>query len=369
MNAGPRFVPQGVFSNLYHGKPIAKAVRTPYCKIPVGANASWDKQRMKASLRDQSYGPQRILVVDDERSVRELVAESLSYIGHQVTTAADGTEAAEKLQNGTFDIVVTDMDMPRMDGMELIKHIRQHHPDTDTIAITGHATKYKYVDVINAGAADFITKPFGLDKLEAKIRRLLRERYLRRELEQLAIRDPLTGLYNRRHFRSVLIQEAVRSVRYGHPLFLLFIDIDHFKQYNDQEGHQAGDSLLIELGSILQQSVREHVDTAFRYGGDEFTVVLPHLHTDQVRMVVERIRKRYAALDASPTSLSIGAAQFHYRDGDVEKSIDDLIQRADKAQYRAKKDLGGNKLCLDGDLEIPELVPMAPAQKPSQSLG
>lgn len=320
---------------------------------------------MKTSPRDQSFGPQRILVVDDERSVRELVAESLSYIGHHVTTAADGMDASEKLKNGPFDIVVTDMDMPRMDGMELIKHIRKYHPETDTIAITGHATRYRYVDVINAGAADFITKPFGLDKLEAKIRRLLRERYLRRELEQLAIRDPLTGLYNRRHFRNVLTQEAVRSVRYGHPLFLLFLDIDHFKQYNDEEGHQAGDSLLIELGSILQQSIREHVDTAFRYGGDEFTVLLPHLNTDQVRMVVERIQKRYAAMDAAPTSLSIGAAQFRYLDGDVEKSIDDLIERADRAQYRAKKELGGNRLCVDGDSDT---VGPVPVEEPSQSV-
>lgn len=308
---------------------------------------------MKTQLRNGSYDPQRILVVDDERSVRELVAESLSFIGHQVEMAADGLEAAEKLKSGVYDIVVTDMDMPRMDGMELIRHIRQHYPNTDTIAITGHATKYKYVDVINAGAADFITKPFGLDKLEAKIRRLLRERFLRRELEQLATRDPLTGLYNRRHFRSILTQEAVRSTRYGHPLFLLFIDIDQFKRYNDEEGHQAGDSLLIELGSILQQSIREHVDSAFRYGGDEFTVVLPYLNDEQVRLVAERIQKRYAALDVGPTSLSIGAAQFRYLDGDLEKSIDDLIQRADKAQYRAKKELGGNRLCVDGNDAVP----------------
>ena len=299
--------------------------------------------------RDEAFGPQRILVVDDERSVRELVAESLSYIGHQVDTAADGMDAVAKLTNGTYEIVITDMDMPRMDGMELIHHIVKHHPDIDIIAITGHATKYKYVEVINAGATDFITKPFGLDKLEAKIQRLLRERFLRRELEQLATRDPLTGLYNRRHFHTLLTQEAVRSTRYGHPLFLLFIDIDQFKKYNDQEGHQAGDALLIELGSILRQSIREHVDSAFRYGGDEFTVLLPYLNADQVRLVAERIQKRYATLDAAPTTLSIGAAQFRYLNNDVEKSIEDMIQRADMAQYRAKKILGGDRLCVDWD--------------------
>ncbi|MGQ9483755.1 MAG: diguanylate cyclase [Desulfosoma sp.] len=323
---------------------------------------------MRPPLQDQHFGLQRILVVDDEHSVRELVAESLNYIGHQVNLAADGVDACEKLKNDTYDIVITDMDMPRMDGMELIKHIQQHYPNTDVIAITGHATKYKYVDVIRAGAADFITKPFGLDKLEAKIRRLLRERFLRRELEQLAIRDPLTGLFNRRHLRSVLLQEAVRSVRYGHPLFLVFIDIDFFKQYNDQEGHQAGDLLLVELGTILQQCIREHVDSAFRYGGDEFTVVLPHLNAEQVRLVVERIQRRYAALDATPTSLSIGAAQFRYLDGDVQKSIDDMIHRADKAQYRAKKGLGGNRLCLNGDSDKPPDSACAPTAKPLQSL-
>ncbi|MEJ5348791.1 MAG: diguanylate cyclase [Desulfosoma sp.] len=322
---------------------------------------------MKTLLRDDSFGPQRILVVDDERSVRELVAESLSYIGHHVDMASDGLDASEKLKLAPYDIVITDMDMPRMDGMELIEHIRQHYPHTDVIAITGHATRYKYVEVISAGAADFITKPFGLDKLEAKIRRLLRERFLRRELEQLAIRDPLTGLFNRRHFRNVLIQEAVRSIRYGHPLFLVFIDIDFFKQYNDQEGHQAGDALLIELGTILQQSIREHVDSAFRYGGDEFTVVLPYLNADQVRIVVERVQKRYAALDAAPTTLSIGAARFKNLNGDVEKSVEDLIERADKAQYRAKKELGGNRLCLDGD-DIPFETSSAAADEPSRSV-
>ncbi|SHE80758.1 response regulator receiver modulated diguanylate cyclase [Desulfacinum infernum DSM 9756] len=298
------------------------------------------------------YGPQNILVVDDELSVRELVAESLELIGHRVETAVDGLDAVEKLEKKTFDIVVTDMDMPRMDGIALIRHIREHHPDVDAIAITGHAVRYKYVDVIHAGAADFITKPFSLDKLDAKLRRLMRERWLRRELEQLATRDPLTGLYNRRHFRKVLTQEAVRSIRYGHPLFLLFIDIDRFKEYNDQEGHQAGDALLIELAEILRSSIREHVDSAFRYGGDEFTVVLPYLESEQATKVAQRIQSKYARLEAAPTSLSIGAAAFRSLNGHVDRSIEDLIARADKAQYRAKKDLGGDHLCLDAAAEV-----------------
>ncbi len=137
--------------------------------------------------------------------------------------------------------------------------------------------KYKYTDVIAAGAADFITKPFTLNELEAKLNRLIRERCLRQELELLAVRDPLTGLYNRRFFRKWSGEEVVRALRYDHPLFLFFFDIDHFKAYNDQNGHQAGDVLLIQLAEVLKSSIREDVDTAFRYGGDEFTVLLPHL--------------------------------------------------------------------------------------------
>ncbi|WP_139796594.1 GGDEF domain-containing protein [Desulfacinum hydrothermale] len=315
---------------------------------------------MEKEPPQEIYGPQDILVVDDELSVRELVAESLEIIGHRVETAVDGLEAVEKLEQTSFDIVVTDMDMPRMDGIALIRHIREHHPRVDVIAITGHAVRYKYVDVINAGAADFITKPFSLDKLDAKLRRLIRERWLRNELEHLATRDPLTGLFNRRHFRKVLTQEAVRSLRYGHPLSLLFIDVDFFKAYNDQEGHQAGDALLVELAEILRSSIREHVDSAFRFGGDEFTVLLPHLELEQATKVAQRIQTKYAQLNAAPTSLSIGAAAFRSLNGHVEQSIEDLIARADKAQYQAKKDMGGNQLCLD---DTDDLVCLAPDSK------
>lgn len=292
-------------------------------------------------------GSQKILVVDDEQQVCDILAEALGYLGHDVGTASDGMDALDKLLNGAFQIVITDIDMPRMDGIELIKHLAQHRSSIDVIAITGHAMRYKYIDVVNAGAKDFISKPFSLDELEAKLNRLLRERYFRQELERLVTEDSLTGLYNRRFFERTVRKEAIRASRYQLPLFLFFFDIDHFKDFNDLRGHPAGDILLVELAQVLRSSIREDVDTAFRLGGDEFTVLLPHLPSDQVAIVAERIRERFNSLEFTPTTLSVGIAQFRRKTGDMDKDVEDMIRRADRALYFVKHTLGGNSAYFD----------------------
>lgn len=302
---------------------------------------------MQADQRWPKMAPQSILVVDDEEQVCDLLAEALTFMGHAVKTASDGLKAVEELEQGLFAIVITDMDMPRMDGMELIKYIVENRNGTDIIAITGHTMRYKYTDVVAAGAGDFITKPFTLNELEAKVNRLLRERFLRHELELLAVRDPLTSLYNRRFFQKSVRKESIRAERYGHPLFLFYCDIDQFKEYNDQFGHQAGDALLTKLADILKSAIREGVDSAYRFGGDEFTVLLPYLPRDKAVGVAERIRQRYNALGAAPSHLSIGIARFLSVTGNLDKDIEDMIRRADAALYHAKGTLGGDKVYLD----------------------
>ncbi len=291
--------------------------------------------------------PQNILVVDDERQVCEIIMDSLTGQGHKVDTAADGVEASEKIKTGEFSIVVTDMDMPRMDGMQLISYIVQNHSDIDIIAITGHVMRYKYTEVVEAGAADFITKPFTLNELEAKLNRLIRERGLREQLAKLAVRDPLTGLQNRRSFENSARREAIRTIRYGHTLYMFFIDVDNFKKYNDLYGHQAGDGLLVQASDLLTNSIRENVDSVFRYGGDEFVILLPHLPDVQAVSVAERICKKFGRLKLAPTSLSIGIARFIENSGTIELDIQNMIQRADSALYCAKKTEGKNQVYLD----------------------
>ena len=302
---------------------------------------------MVRKVKKPQFCAKNILVVDDDRQICEILSDHLLSVGHVVERAADGVEALEKLDRKEFNIVITDIDMPRMDGMEFIRRLGGNNDGIDVIAITGHITRYSYTDVVEAGASDFLTKPFTLNELEAKINRVIRERRLLEKLERLAIRDPLTGLLNRRQFIDILRKEAIRAIRYDHPLFIFFMDIDFFKSYNDMFGHQAGDDLLRKFAVVLQSSIREDVDSTFRYGGDEFLVLLPHLPCHQAISVAERIRENYGLLGLKPTSLSIGVAKLIHRSGSIDSEVGEMIQRSDKALYEAKNSPGRNLVRVD----------------------
>ena len=299
------------------------------------------------SEQRSSIPVQTILVVDDEPGVCEIISDALSDQGHTVESAGDGVEAVEKIKRSKFTIVITDMEMPRMDGMQLIEYIVHNYADIDIIAITGHIMKYRYTEVVEAGAADFITKPFTVNELEAKLNRLIRERCLRQQLAKLAVRDPLTALLNRRSFEENVRKEVVRTTRYQHTLFLFFMDVDNFKNYNDLYGHQAGDALLIETANLLTNSIRENIDSVYRYGGDEFIMLLLHLPVAQALSVARRIGRKFHLLKFEPTSISIGIARFIAKSGTVEQDIQDMIQRADSALYIAKKGPGKNGVFVD----------------------
>jgi diguanylate cyclase (GGDEF)-like protein len=287
--------------------------------------------------------PQLILCVDDDEDVRQILQEVVGHLGHTGATAADGLDALEKLTADHFDIVITDLKMPEMDGIELIRRIRAEFTDVDVIAVTGHHTEFKYTDVIEAGACDFISKPFHLNELEAKINRIVRERELRADLKWLSTRDGLTGLYNRRYFDENLRHEVIRAFRQNYSLYLLFIDLDGLKGYNDKYGHQKGDTLLIELAEIIQDNIRNNVDSAFRYGGDEFAVVLPYADQQQALLVAERLLSKFNDRNLSLASISVGMAKLEGSSETLESDFEELIRKADQALYRAKAS-GGNRV-------------------------
>ena len=251
----------------------------------------------------------------------------------------------EKLKDGNVDIVITDISMPRMDGIELIKKIITDFDDVDIIVITAYGMIYKYTEIIALGASDFISKPFDINELEAKLNRILRERKLRAELRRLSTRDGLTGLYNRRYFDENLNHEVSRAVRQGYSLHLLFVDLDGFKQYNDKYGHQQGDNLLKRLAEVMLENIRKEVDSAYRYGGDEFAVILPHANRQQALMVAQRLLKSFNTRSVnSDNSLSIGLAKLEDPCETLKENIESLITKADQALYHAKAD-GGNQVC------------------------
>lgn len=288
-----------------------------------------------------------MLSVDDDGELRELLHELICQMGHASVTAADGIDALEKMEEKQFDIVITDINMPRLNGVGLIKRITSDFSDTDVIAITGYQTEYNYTDIIALGASDFISKPINIDEFEAKIKRIVRERNMRFELRRLSTCDALTGLYNRRRLDDNLQNEAIRASRQHYDLYLLLIDIDNFKVYNDKHGHQQGDRILQELARIILRSIRENVDSGYRYGGDEFAATILHANPQQALMVAERLRTEYNERNLVPTSLSIGIAKLKNSHGTLEEDLDDLIRKADQALYLAKNNGGDQNVMLD----------------------
>jgi len=295
----------------------------------------------------------KILLVDDDPSILEILTDLMTIFGHEFATANDGLEAIEKLKHDYFHIVLTDMMMPKMDGMELLKHIHKNYPNIKVMVVTGYDRTFTYTDVIMAGASDFISKPFNTDELEAKINRLVREIELLRQLELLSISDGLTGLYNRRYFDTKIFEEARRAFRQKHDLFLSVLDVDNLKEMNDKFGHLAGDNLLKLVGDIIKHCIRENVDWPFRYGGDEFCVILTQVSQEQALKTSERFIQNFNEKKLPLTGLSIGLARFiRSKDRDWSEDIADLVKRADSALYKAKQ-TGRNRVVVDRENDKP----------------
>ena len=291
-----------------------------------------------------------ILIVDDDEAIRDSMYEFMERAGFNAFAAASAEDAITILKANTIEIVITDIMLPDQDGLELTDLIKANY-DIDVIVMTGYSGNYSYEEAINKGASDFIFKPVRFEEVLLRLKRVLRERQLTKErvqilekLEKLAITDGLTKLYNLRHFYNQLEVEVDRSSRYGHSLGLLLLDIDRFKDYNDTYGHLEGNKVLIRLSQIINSCLRT-MDSAYRYGGEEFTIILPETGGEEAKTVAHRIRKAVAAEKFIPESnkpdqvtISIGVTEYCQ-----EEEFADFIKRADKAMYLSKLD-GRNKV-------------------------
>ncbi len=277
----------------------------------------------------QEYSKEYLIIVDDEIEVGQVVTELLSSLGFNADSESSGKNALQQIRNGKYTFLITDINMPELNGIELIKKVKEEKLDISIIAMTGYDKDYAYMDVINAGANDFITKPFKIDEIEAKISRILIEKKIRDELAKLSITDNLTGLFNQRHFHNKLKEEVNRANRQNHPLSLILLDLDKFKDYNDTYGHLAGDKMLAESGKIILSNIRGNVDTAFRYGGDEFAIILVEADKEIVINTSKRLKKGFRESDG--VTASVGFATYQ-----KEMDVNDLITLADKDLYKSK---------------------------------
>ncbi len=295
---------------------------------------------------EQTKKNTNILIVDDEVGVRESMNEFIRMAGYNSTMASSAEEALGALEKNRNDIhvVITDIMLPGMGGLELTKLIKRDF-NSDVIVMTGYSGDYSYEEAINMGASDFVIKPVRLEELLLRLKRVLKERDLTQErvrmmekLQRLAITDGLTKLHNSRSFYSQLEVEVDRYNRYKHSLSLLLLDIDWFKNYNDTFGHLEGDKVLVQISRMIKSCLRK-LDTAYRYGGEEFTVILPETSCEEAILVAERIRNVVQEEVFRPEkgkeisiTISVGATQYN-----ENEELSTFIQRADKAMYHSKQ--------------------------------
>lgn len=452
----------------------------------------------------------RILILDDESSVVEMIGQHLESEGYVCVLCTVPEEALAQVRAGDFAMLLTDLKMPEMHGMEVVRQAKRAKPDLAIIVITALMDVTNAIEAIRAGADDYILKPFNLSEITLAVeksmekRRLIQEnrRYqleledrvreatadlartnqelrqtseylenliassvdgiatvgkhfeityindgglqmvgltreeaagrsiaeffpggrqearhlaqmlrsekrlknyetefkhrdghfvpvnmslslvrgadgkvqatvaiikditeqkrLEQELKEASIKDSLTGLFNQRHFYDRLEAEIERARRQGHPLSLLLFDVDQFKLYNDCHGHLGGDKVLQTLGEVVRECTREHVDIPFRYGGDEFTVILPEAGEAQAMTIAERIRTTFEARRFDHLTLSIGLMSYN-----KDVSLRSFIRFADAMMYDAKRSGGNRVIVYDPSAEAADAIRFTDEEAPA----
>jgi two-component system, cell cycle response regulator len=299
-------------------------------------------------------GPTRILVVDDVPDNVEILEARLASRGYEVVTASSGPQALERVKEQPPHLILLDVMMPEMDGHQVARHIKgdDELPFIPIILVTALNEAEDVVQGLESGADDYIAKPYNFRELEARVRSMLRIKFLQDELDQknrelelanrrlkkLSITDGLTELFNHRHVHELLHDEFERSARTGESIAVVMMDLDRFKAVNDTYGHPTGDVILYETAQIIKETARE-IDSVGRYGGEEFIAILPETDEEPAAAFAERVR---AAVEEhvfrdGPTevrmTVSCGVASLTAQGVDSPEA---LLKAADEALYQAK---------------------------------
>lgn len=285
----------------------------------------------------------KILIVDDVNANSRLLAKKMSD-EYECYTAMSGEEALERIRMHSPDLVLLDILMPGMDGFEVCRRLKAdgRTRDIPVIFITSLNEDEDEAKGLALGAVDYVRKPFRMPIVKARIRNHIELKIARDLLESQAFIDTLTAMPNRRRFEEIMDKEWFRAMRKGHPLSFVLVDIDFFKNYNDNYGHQKGDECLRKVGRVLKESLCRSSDFVARYGGEEFAIILPDTDEQGVQLITGNIRDNLLSLgiphdysDVAPlVTLSQGAATIMPEEG---LEPEGLIEAADKALYRAKE--------------------------------
>ncbi len=276
----------------------------------------------------------RFIVVDDDESLLDVLKSYLTMKGHDCEVFASAEAALDHLAGKPCDILITDIVMQGMKGLQLTKQVKLSWPDTNVIVMSGFIDDYSYDQAIEAGASDFIKKPFTIHELMVRIKHVM----LQEKLREMSITDELTGLLNRRGFFAIAQQQLKVAKRVKGKLALVFADMDDFKSINDTWGHHKGDEALAAMADIFKRSFRDS-DLIARISGDEFALLLLDTHEENFDIIFRRLQKNIDAFNVRSgglfiLSLSIGMALYDYS---RPCSVEDLLKLADKRMYHQKQ--------------------------------
>jgi diguanylate cyclase (GGDEF)-like protein len=307
----------------------------------------------------------RLLLVEDEPTQRMMLERQLTRAGYAVETAENGAEALTKILEGQYQILLTDWDMPGMDGPTLCKRVRDANLSTYVyiLLLTGHLTTDDVVVGLSAGADDYVKKPANqaelLARLSAGSRIVTLEQSLREanaKIQLLSVTDSLAGTYNRRYLNDQILKEVERARRYGHPLAAIMADLDRFKRINDERGHQSGDEVLRRFADLAKKLIRPS-DWIARYGGEEFVIVLPETDAGGAAIVAEKIRAECACSpmplasgDLTVTS-SFGVSALSPGNNTADVAAAEMLRQADAALYNSKHE-GRNRVTVAGHYQL-----------------
>ncbi len=290
----------------------------------------------------ESNAKGRIILIDDDRDVAAVVKKFLKRSGHTIDTADSGEEGVRLIGDSEYDIVITDIYLPGMDGMAVLEKIKSINADIDIIVITGFGSIQSAVSFMRAGAIDYISKPINFDHLDIIVQKTLERKELIKAARErdiyfrMSLTDALTGTFNHKYFQESLEREMLYARRKTESLTIMMADIDSFKTVNDTYGHQAGDMVLQRISSNIIKACRGH-DTVSRYGGEEFGIILPETGVQKSTRVAERILNAISSNSYPPVAhtitVSIGIASYP----DHAEDKEDLIKKADLALYASKE--------------------------------